>query len=248
MSGLCGVLLLSMRLSSLEVYATESNGQTKSDAAFEAGDRPSPGKPEEGPKDPSTLDPDVDPEDPTKPKPLPESGNVYVTHLPTISFGSNKTKVETSEYGAVMEKRTKNEGKIGFYMPHSIQVADLSGKGDSKWSVSVQQEDVFKTSDNKLQLTDSRIRLYGNTLTNSSYKTEDLSGKIDGVNMEQKDKFGTYAQIPLASDKSSLTILNSKTEGFTLNSYTSSVFHQTIKKVIMMKLKHQRNLVMKVSD
>lgn len=200
--------------------------KTKAETEFTAGDRPDPSKPEEGPKDPNPLDPDPDPTDPTKPKPLPEANNVYVTHLPDISFGSNKTELKTTEYEALTEKRTKEQGTVTMYMPHSVQVADLSGNSETKWKLSVQQDDVFKTNDSEpKKLENSRIRIYGNTLTSTAYAATDLADKVAGVALDQADEFGTYATIPVQSDtQDELVVLENKAAGFTLNSYTSSIF------------------------
>ncbi|MCA5014492.1 MULTISPECIES: WxL domain-containing protein [unclassified Enterococcus] len=222
-------LLLSglvLSCSATGVYAEESTAKTKAETEFTAGDRPDPSKPEEGPKDPSPLDPDPDPEDPSKPKPLPEVSNVYVTHLPDISFGSNKTNLKTTEYEALTEKRTRNQGAEAFYMPHSVQVADLSGNSDTKWKLSVHQDDIFKTKDSTPQkLTNTRIRIYGNTLTSTAYAASDLTDKVAGVAMDTTDEFGSFSTIPVVGDtQGELVVLENKTEGFTLNSYTSSVF------------------------
>ncbi|GGC97152.1 WxL domain-containing protein [Enterococcus wangshanyuanii] len=208
------------------VHAEESSAKTKAETEFTAGDRPDPSKPEEGPNDPNPLDPDPDPEDPSKPKPLPEVSNVYVTHLPNISFGSNKTNLQTTEYEALTEKRTKNQGAETFYMPHSVQVADLSGNSATKWKLSVQQDAVFKTKDSTPQtLTNTRIRVYGNTLTSTAYAASDLTDKVVGTALDQTDGFGSFSTIPVAGDsQGDLVVLENKTEGFTLNSYTSSVF------------------------
>ncbi|OJG97818.1 hypothetical protein RV18_GL003832 [Enterococcus termitis] len=216
---------LVLSYSATEVHADDT-AKTKAETEFTAGDRPDPSKPEEGPKDPSPLDPDPDPEDPSKPKPLPEANNVYVTHLPDISFGSNKTNLKTTEYEALTEKRTKNQGAETFYMPHSVQVADLSGNSATTWKLSVQQDDVFKTKDSTPQkLTNSRIRIYGNTLTSTAYAASDLADKVAGVALDKSDEFGAFSTIPVASDsQDELVVLENKTEGFTLNSYTSSIF------------------------
>jgi len=213
------------------VYAEETSAaaKTKAETEFTAGDRPDPSKPEEGPKDPNPLDPDPDPTDPTKPKPLPEANNVYVTHLPDISFGSNKTELKTTEYEALTEKRTKGQGAETFYMPHSVQVADLSGNSETKWKLSVQQDGVFKTNDSTpKQLDNSRIRIYGNTLTSTAYAAADLADKVAGVALSETDEFGAYSTIPVKSDtQDELVVLENKTPGFTLNSYTSSVFRNS---------------------
>ena len=212
--------------STTAVYAEMTSAKTQTDAEFTAGDRPDPTKPGEGPNEPEPLDPDPDPTDPSKPKPLPEVNNVYVTHLPNISFGSNKTSLKTTEYEALTEKRTINKGEEAYYMPHSVQVADLSGNSATKWKLSVQQDAVFKTKESTPQsLTNTRIRIYGNTLTNSSYASSELTDKVTGIALDQSDEIGLFSAIPVAGDSNgALTVLENKAEGFTLNSYTSAVF------------------------
>src|SRR5699024_8210235 len=120
--------------------AAEVKGKTDTDVQFDVGERPKPVVPEEGPKDPEeSLD-----EDPVTP---PELNGVYITHLPTISFGSdNQLSAQNTEYHALMEKRTANGGTETIYLPHSVQVADVSGSDQTKWEVTVQQEDVYKSS------------------------------------------------------------------------------------------------------
>lgn len=209
------------------VFADSSVGTTETDATFTAGERPEPGIPGEGPNEPGPLDPDPDPTNPSEPKPLPETGNVYVTHLPDITFGSNKTNLKTTEYNALTEKRTANQGADVIYMPHSVQVADLSGSNATKWKVGVQQKEAFKTSGTTpLTLKNTRIRIYGNTLTSSANAAADLVGKVTGVAMDQTDaSFGKHSVIPVANDEGGeLVVLNNPTAGFTVNSYTTSIF------------------------
>ncbi|MTD41894.1 WxL domain-containing protein [Erwinia sp. CPCC 100877] len=204
--------------------AQTSVGSTITDATFTAGDRPDPAKPEEGPDEPNPLDPDTDENGDIAP--LPDANNVYVTHLPNISFGSNKTDLKTTEYKALTEKRTKNQGTETFYMPHSVQVADLSGNSATKWKLSVKQDKVFKTADTTPhELTNTRIRIYGNTLTNTTNASADLAGKVVGAALDQSDDFGAYSEIPVGiENQNDLVVLENKTAGFTLNSYTSAVF------------------------
>lgn len=220
--------LIATNANSSFVLAATDAAQTDVDATFVAGDRPESIKPIEGPDlNPTPVDPDLDPTDSNKPKPLPEAGNVYVMHLPNISFGSNKTDIRTTEYEALTEKRTRNSGQDIFYMPHSVQVADVSGNDQTKWKLSVQQDEVFKTADtNPATLSNTRMRIYGNTLTSTVYAAKDLVGKVDGVAINQSDSnFGLYAEIPVVGDTAGdLTVLNNKTAGYTVNSSTSSIF------------------------
>ncbi|MFK4568279.1 WxL domain-containing protein [Enterococcus sp. UD-01] len=207
-----------------EDTATTAVGTTQADATFTAGDRPDPAKPEDGPGEPNSLDPDTD--ENGNPAPLPDANNVYVTHLPNISFGSNKTSLKTTEYKALTERRTKNQGAETFYMPHSVQVADLSGNSATKWKLSVKQDKVFKTAaTTPHELANTRIRIYGNTLTSTSNTSTDLASKVVGAALDQSDTFGAYSEIPVAAEnQNDLVVLENKTAGFTLNSYTSAVF------------------------
>lgn len=225
---LASVLLSSIVLSTgvSVLAATGTPAKTKGDAGFVVGNRPDVVKPEEGPNEPEILDPDVDPTDPTKPKPLPETEGIYVTHLPDFSFGKdNKTSIKTENYQAEWEKRTRNSGAETFYMPHSVQVADLSG-ANKTWKLSVTQDAAFASETSSAGLTNSRIRLLGNTFTNSGKAATDLVGKITGVALADSDAtVANYTEIPMAGESTgALDILANTEAGFTNNTYTSAVF------------------------
>lgn len=205
--------------------AETSIGKTTGEAGFTFGDKPETVKPEKGPKDEGTdqeIEEDKDEEGKTKP--LPHSDGIYVTHLPNISFGQeNKTSLQTTDYPAYTEKRTlkgssENED---FYMPHSVQVSDLSGNEKSTWKLSVSQDAAFKTTDGKYTLDSSRIHIYGNTFTNSLYDTTDLADNIKGVSLNEKNP---YNSIPVGKEGDELTVLASTKPGFTNASTTSAVF------------------------
>ncbi|ALS01369.1 hypothetical protein ATZ33_08315 [Enterococcus silesiacus] len=221
-------VLASLLLSTfvLSVGATSASAttappvKTTGDAGFVKGDKPETTKPEEGPKDPTVVDPDPDPR--------PEYGGVYVTHLPNISFGNdNKTSLNTTEYKAEWEKRTKNTGAEEFYMPHSVQVADVSGNAATTWKLTVNQDAPFESADKTAKLENSRIRIYGNTFTSSAYSATDLAGKISGVSLDKKDTATSAAHsvIPVVGDaETELKVLADDEAGFTVNSYTNAVF------------------------
>lgn len=213
-------LLTTLALSTLvltlvgsRAMAAEVSGKTDTDVEFEAGGRPEVTKPEEGPNVPEILDPDPDPR--------PELGNVYVTHLPDISFGaSNKVSLNTIEYNALTEKRTKNTATEEFYMPLSAQVADLSGSAATKWTLSVAQDDVYKSANSELE--NARIRFYGNTITSSAYTNADILTKVAGI-----DLTAGHGVVPVTTKDTTsnpLEILNVTEAGSTNNSYTSAVF------------------------
>lgn len=140
--------------------AESKSGQTKADVEFQAGGSPGVEFPEEGPKDPEPLKPDeLTP---------PTVNSVYVTHLPNISFGKNEVSLKSTEYKALLEERELAESGTKVYLPHSVGVADVSGNAKSTWKVSVQQEKPFE-AETGAKLTNSRIRIYGNTLTSSGF-------------------------------------------------------------------------------
>ncbi|MCA5011470.1 MULTISPECIES: WxL domain-containing protein [unclassified Enterococcus] len=207
-------LLLSVTAGASFTHAEESSGKTTTDAEFAAGERPDPILPEEGPKPPTTVDPGVDP--------LPETGNVYVTHLPNISFGNgNKIVAGGTEYEALTEEVTQNAGAIRFHIPHFVQVADLSGSSETKWSVTVQQDDIYKTTDGK-SLENSRIRIYENSVRSNAYTNSEIAAGVNGV-----DTTSGFSMIPVATKDTTtapLEVLSVKAAGATNNTITSSVF------------------------
>lgn len=204
--------------------AEATNAKTETDAEFSSGGRPDPSKPEEGPNPPTIIDPDVDPEDPGNPKPLPETDGIYVTHLPNISFGQgNKLTAGNAEYEALTEKITQNQGAIQYYVPHFAQVADLSGSATTTWRLTVEQDDVYtadSSSTNTLEY--SRIRIYENSVRNSSYDNASVAQNAIGVNLSND-----FAIIPVATKDTTtapLEVAASAGAGLTNNTYTSSVF------------------------
>lgn len=217
-----GLTVCAVTIGGQVAHADLGSAKTTTDAEFTGGDRPDPIKPEEGPKTPDPIDPDPDPIDPTKVKPLPESKNVYVTHLPNISFGTgNKISAGGTEYEATTEKITKNKGAIQYYGPHYVQVADLSGSANTKWSVTVQQEDVYTTTAGQ-KLPNSRIRIYENSIRNSAYDNTTIANGVTGV-----DATSGFATIPVATKDTTtapLEVASVKTAGATNNTVTSSIF------------------------
>ncbi|WP_348921788.1 WxL domain-containing protein [Enterococcus rotai] len=209
------------------VSATELNAaKTTGDVGFTFGDKPETVKPEEGPKDEDDTVIEEDKDKDGKPKPLPNNGGIYVTHLPSISFGnSNKTSLKTTDYPAYTEKRTLVDSPEGeskdFYMPHSVQVSDLSGNEKSTWKLSVSQDSAFKSEDGISELVNSRINIYETTFTNSLRDKQTLADNINGISITESTKFNS---IPVGSEEGQLTVLESKKPGFTNASTTSAVF------------------------
>ncbi|MGG5341502.1 WxL domain-containing protein [Enterococcus sp. AZ192] len=224
---LLSAMVLSVGAQVASAEALESS-KTTGEVGFTHGEKPGTTKPEKGPKDGEDLEDDKDKDG--KPIPLPNSNGIYVTHLPNFDFGKdNKTSVKTTEYPAYTEKRTLKADESGnsdyFHMPHSVQVSDVSGNEKATWSLSVVQDTPFTSADNST-LPNSRIRIFGNTFTNSLHDDVTLAEKITGVGLNTTDKdFGSHSAIPVkGAEEGELTVLKSTVAGFTNASTTSAVF------------------------
>ncbi|MBO0439815.1 WxL domain-containing protein [Candidatus Enterococcus ikei] len=242
---LASLLLSTMILSvGAQVASAEelTSSKTTGEVGFIHGDKPGTVKPEEGPKDGEELEEDKD--DKGNIVPLPNNGGIYVTHLPNFNFGTkNKTSVKTVEYPAYTEERKlktikednleKTDEKTDpavFYMPHSVQVSDVSGNEKATWSLSVVQDAPFESGESdgvsRSKLSNARIRIFENTFTNTLRNSEALAAEITGVGLETEDAvFGKHSAIPLAgTTEGSLTVLKNNKPGFTNASTTSAVF------------------------
>lgn len=224
---LASLLLSVMVLSVGAQFASAENlesSKTTGEVGFTAGEKPGTTKPEKGPKDGEDLEDDKDEDG--KPIPLPNNGGIYVTHLPNFSFGTeNKTSVKTVDYEAYTEERKLKGTEDVFYMPHSVQVSDVSGNEQATWKLSVVQDNPFEAGSSVLNNT--RIRIYGNTFTNSLKNTQELGDNIKGVEVGVGEENGTarHAVIPLTGEKEGeLTVLSNTKAGFTNASTTSAVF------------------------
>lgn len=223
---LMSTAVLSLLLMSIggDVFAAPVSAKRETTAEFEAGGRPEVVEPEEGPSTPKPLEPDT--------KPLPDSDDIYVTHLPDISFGTgNKTSIKTVEHQAVWEKRSAavaGGGTVDYYSPHSVQVADMSGNAASKWLLDVAQDDVYKSVSHELEA--SRIRLYGSTVTSSLEDNTSVAAKIKGAALDQTDAFGAYSYIPVTTKDTGvapLVVLDAtSTPGAGIGGYISTVFEE----------------------
>lgn len=184
------------------VFAESDFTKTQGDVTFIAGDTP-------GVVDPTDPTDPVDPTDPIDPIIV---DNIALTHAPTFSFGQVKINPLGEEY-PVLESQFKDVDSTPFYRADFVQVADISGNANATWNVSVAQDDVFTKGGDSLPNT--RIRLYGNTVTNSNVEPgTDLLGITLGGS--------GYSEIPVGS--TGVTVLESKTAGFTNASISSSVF------------------------
>lgn len=167
---------------------------------------------------------------------LPALDNLYVTHVPTFSFGKHELTKESIEYPAQMEQRPHPSGAANIYVPHILGVADLSGKKDGSWKVTVNQEKPFRVKGTNDYLFYSRIRLYGNTVTNSDVKTDDITNsQATGI---KKSDTTNYTQIPVKDpmlpkndSEGELEILRGVSREFTNKSYTSSVFENSYRRM-----------------
>ncbi|WP_375178625.1 WxL domain-containing protein [Enterococcus rotai] len=225
---LASLLLSTIVLSVGAQVASAENlesSKTTGDVTFIHGGKPDVTKPEEGPKeDGEILEDDLDEDG--NPIPLPNNGGIYVMHLPNFSFGDkNQTSVKTKEYPAVTEERKLKDTKESFYMPHSVQVSDVSGNENATWKLSVVQDAPFESKDNS-KLTNTRIRIFGNTFTNTLHDSNALAEKITGVGLDTSDTASAnYSAIPVAgAEEGALTVLENTVKGFTNASTTSAVF------------------------
>ncbi|WP_430602295.1 hypothetical protein IGJ02_002622 [Enterococcus sp. DIV0724b] len=184
-------------------------GNSKADIQFEKGELPS----VVDPTDPNTS---VTPS-PGLSKPIETTDGVGVTAVPFFSFGTVKVNALSQEYPIQKGMYTKGEGedKSTYYSPQFLQVADVSG-ADKLWSVSVGQDAVFTSGEgkDKQTLENTRIRLYGQTITNSLQEP----GK-DLIGFNQSEGYG---EIPVGS--TTLEVFSSKKAGFTNSSMSSLVF------------------------
>ncbi|WP_207695788.1 hypothetical protein DOK67_0001499 [Enterococcus sp. DIV0212c] len=220
---LLSVIVLSIGAQAASAENLESS-KTTGEVGFKAGEKPGTTKPEKGPKDGEDLEDDKD--DKGNPIPLPNNNGIYVTHLPNFSFGKdNKTSVKTVDYEAYTEERKLKGTEDVFYMPHSVQVSDVSGNEQATWKLSVVQDNPFEAGSSVLENT--RIRIYGNTFTNSLKNTQELGDNIKGVEVGVGEENGPakHATIPLTGkNEGELTVLSNTKPGFTNASTTSAVF------------------------
>lgn len=174
--------------------AAENKLETETDAGFTAGGAIKPETPVDGEKEKDAPPKEID-----KPKGdgTTTIGGVTLTHVPTISFGTeNAISLSEANYQAVTEKISisnggSNEGVSEYYSPHFVQVGDVSGKS-SQWKVTVLQTVPYTqgTGANASVLNNTRIRIYENSVVSPN---NDKAAKVSGIN---KGSLG-YAQIPL---------------------------------------------------
>ncbi|MGX7013429.1 WxL domain-containing protein [Vagococcus silagei] len=218
-------LLKVIRVSSLLMFLAVSFPQlsnaapTDSNSKFSAGDRPKSDFPNETLAELEYLESETNQ--------LPSLDNLYITHIPSMAFGGLKIAKEDQEYPALMEKRTKTSSNETYALPHMVGVADLNGKKEGTWKVSVHQEKPFFSQDAGKYLYYSRIRIYGNTVTNSGMPSNQLGSNLTGVKNNQT---GGFVQIPVLQpmlskipSEGEMDVLKSGTPGFTNKTYSNSI-------------------------
>lgn len=137
--------------------------------------------------------------------------NVWLSHAPTFNFGvQNINTSKDTEYEVKNITYTKDKNTTdNFEIPQFLQVADNSGKKGTSWSVTAYQKEAFKggTGAAASTLTNSRIRFYGQTLTNNLRDTQAAVDKtIIGFT---KDSAVDYATLPVGSSNA-ITLMSSK--------------------------------------
>lgn len=154
------------------------------------------------------TDEEIKPENPINTKPV--ANDVVLSYAPNFNFGTNN-KISLSSGSTEYQSRNntfqkENDTTKDYEIPQFVQVADASGQNHRNWSVTVQQADLFKEPDNS-KLTNSRIRIKGQTVTNNLITTS-VTDAIVGVNIPQTDP--KYAQIPVnGAEGGTLEVLKS---------------------------------------
>ncbi|MGO2083961.1 WxL domain-containing protein [Vagococcus sp.] len=220
------VLLVCIPISiGIQTERVEGQQETNTSGTFKAGERPMPDFPEEGPVGViETLDQD---------ETTASLNHLYLTHAPRISFGQLRIDPKNKEYPALLEKRTQQNKT--YYLPHTVGVADLSGKDTGAWKVTVKQLAPFYQAEKATYLTDTRLRIYGNTVTNNRLSSVELKNKITGLKQENGQSF---AMIPVENPSVSsvkesegeLEVLKSNSSSHSSKTYSNSVFESQYKK------------------
>lgn len=191
-------------LSSTEASADPTNktAETKGSASFSKSTNTDVLKPDEGGGTPEVITPEGGGKSDVK-------SDVVLVHAPDINFGSN---IELNpngdqEYHALYETATNASGEK-YELPHFVQVADNSGTTGTPWTVSVSQVGTFQaeidaTTKTKHSLTNTRIRLYEASLTDS-YRAN-ATNIVKGPNISTD----SFVFIPNEVDQGSLMVLES---------------------------------------
>lgn len=214
-----GLLATNMGLETAK--AATAVGTSEGDVTFTPGDI-------QGIDDPIVPGNEIIPEDP---KDIIEpiiAGNIGITHVPFFHFGSvgispKETNYPVEKTGFTTIPDNPEEKPTTFYASSFLQVHDAAGKDNSTWSVTVTQNAPLsytdKETDKTSTLTNTRIHLKGQTVTNTNNQNttpQDNLGTFDVTN--------DYSAIPTKAE-GDLAVFNSmKTPGYTNNSKSSLVF------------------------
>lgn len=148
--------------------------------------------------------------------------NVQLMHVPDFDFGSNETSVDTKNYDAIYERYQKTGDTAKYAIPHFVQVGDVSGVQGTAWSVTVEQDALFKETGGH-SLKASRINIYNQALTNNVH-TGNVADVVTGLTIPSDSS----VQIPVKGVDSTgtiavLTSKAGKTDETTTNGTISSV-------------------------
>lgn len=136
---------------------------------------------------PGTED-DITPENPTT---VENVDGVRLVYVPKFNFGMNKTALTTKNFP--VKQMTYGKGGTNYEMPQFVQVADLSGKEGTIWTVTAEQTAPLTSTDTaKHVLTNSRIKFKGATVTNNLNNAEvaDMVTPVTASNLPVKDVDG----------------------------------------------------------
>ena len=156
------------------------------------------------------TDEDIKPDKPLPNQPVVDG--VKLTYAPDFNFGTNAITLAsgTQEYAVhndLFAYTATPTQKVE--IPQFVQVADASGKLGTKWDVTLQQLDAFKVSGTGASagtaLSGSRIRLYGQTVTNNLRTPADV---IQGLTI---DTTKGYSEVPVktATGENPISVLKS---------------------------------------
>ncbi|GGC97146.1 WxL domain-containing protein [Enterococcus wangshanyuanii] len=150
--------------------------------------------------------------------------NVQLMHVPDFDFGNNETSVDTKNYDAIYEHYQKSGDSTKYAIPHFVQVGDVSGAQGTAWTVTVEQDSLFKETGGH-SLKASRINIYNQVLTNNVQST--VADVVTGLTITSDSS----VQIPVkgVDTTGSIAVLTSKagkTDQTTTNGTISSVVFQ----------------------
>ena len=150
--------------------------------------------------------------------------NVQLMHVPDFDFGNNETSVDTKNYDAIYVHYQKSGDTTKYSIPHFVQVGDVSGVQGTAWTVTVEQDSLFKETGGH-SLKASRINVYNQTLTNNVQAS--VADVVTGLTIPSD----SAVQIPVKGSDTTgaiavLTSKAGKTDQTTTNGTISSVVFQ----------------------